>query len=211
MNLEESNKEAPGKIDIILNAAQHRLGLYGYEKTTMKEIAEDISMSKASLYYYFPDKEGIFEAVIEKEQKEFFTHIEDKLAGLRDPEEMLEAYVDLRSGYFREFMNLSKFRSTEHEQMKPLLKELFLRFRKKEQSLLVKILTIGTTSGLFHCENEEMYADLYLSVLKGLRFSVVKQKPYIELSKEELDILEQNVKNFTKLFIKGLKYSPAIR
>ncbi|HEY4784669.1 MAG TPA: helix-turn-helix domain-containing protein, partial [Bacteroidales bacterium] len=50
------------KLEVILKAAQKRFGLYGLEKTTMKEIASDMGMSKAALYYYFPDKEGLFKA-----------------------------------------------------------------------------------------------------------------------------------------------------
>jgi len=205
--MEESNTEAPGKIEVILKAAQHRLGLYGYEKTTMKEIADDISMSKASLYYYFPDKENIFKAVIEKEQEEFISKIEGRIRNLENPEEMLKVYVKLRIGYFREFMNLSKFRSTEHEPVKPLLKEIFIRFRKREQLLLVKILTIGCNSGLFHCEDVESDAELFLNVLKGIRFTLSKQKPFIELNQVELEIIENAMNKFTNLFIKGLKYT----
>jgi TetR/AcrR family transcriptional repressor of mexJK operon len=207
LNQEEPIKETTGKIEVILQAAQHRLGLYGYAKTTMKEIADDISMSKAALYYYFPDKDGIFKAVIEKEQKEFTTQVENKIAVLSNPEEMLKAYIEERMRYFKEFMNLSKFRSTEHEQVKPLLKELFVQFRNQELMLLVKILKIGRNSGLFHLNNEELYADLFLNVIKGLRFSLIQQKPYIELSPEELEVLEKSLTNFTALFIRGLKYN----
>jgi TetR/AcrR family transcriptional regulator len=207
LSQEETVKEANGKIEVILKAAQHRLGLYGYAKTTMKEIAEDISMSKAALYYYFEDKDAIFKAVIEKEQKEFSMQIENKIAILSDPEEMLIAYIEHRMKYFKEFMNLSKFRSTEHEQVKPLLKELFVQFRTQEQLLLVKILKIGSDSGLFHCEDEELYADLFLNIIKGLRFSLIQQKPYIELNPEEIEVLEQSLTNFTNLFIRGLKYN----
>ena len=210
MNQEEPYKDVHGKIEVILQAAQRRLGLYGYEKTTMKEIADDISMSKASLYYYFTDKDAIFKAVIEKEQKEFSARIETKIAELDDPEEMVKVYIDQRMRYFREFMNLSKFRSTEPEQVKPLLKELFFRFRMEEQKLLVKILKIGKNSGLFHCENEELYADLFLNIVKGLRFSLIQQKPYIELAPEELEVLVKAFHDFTALFIRGLKYNESI-
>ncbi len=206
MHQEEQNQETHGKIEIILQAAQRRLGLYGYEKTTMKEIADDISMSKAALYYYFTDKDAIFKAVVEKEQKEFSERIEKKIAELDNPEEMVKVYIDQRMRYFREFMNLSKFRSTEPEQVKPLLKELFFRFRLEEQKLLVKILRIGNSSGQFHCENEELYADLFLNIVKGLRFSLIQQKPYIELAPEELEVLVNAFHEFTTLFIRGLKY-----
>ena len=132
---------------------------------------------------------------------------EKKIAELDNPEEMVKVYIDQRMRYFREFMNLSKFRSTEPEQVKPLLKELFFRFRLEEQKLLVKILKIGNSSGQFHCENEELYADLFLNIVKGLRFSLIQQKPYIELAPEELEVLVNAFHDFTTLFIRGLKYN----
>ncbi|MEQ8235134.1 MAG: TetR/AcrR family transcriptional regulator [Gammaproteobacteria bacterium] len=43
----------------ILDAAQTRLLQFGYHKTTMAEIAEDVGMSAANLYRYFASKEDI--------------------------------------------------------------------------------------------------------------------------------------------------------
>jgi len=72
------------KTNIILKSAQKRFGLYGYEKTTMKEIASDLGMSKAAMYYYFPDKEGLFKAVVEMEQSEFFQVVEETCKKISD-------------------------------------------------------------------------------------------------------------------------------
>ncbi len=43
----------------ILDAAQERFRRYGYGKTTMAEIAEDVNMSAANLYRYFRNKQDI--------------------------------------------------------------------------------------------------------------------------------------------------------
>ena len=50
------------KIDQIIESAQKRFGIFGLMKTTMREIAEDLNMSKGLLYYYFPDKEHLYKA-----------------------------------------------------------------------------------------------------------------------------------------------------
>ena len=47
-------KEEEGKLEAILNAAQRMFGQYGLTKTTMTDIAKEVGMGKASLYYYFP-------------------------------------------------------------------------------------------------------------------------------------------------------------
>ena len=43
----------------IVDAAEARFRVYGYRKTTMAEIAEDVDMSAANLYRYFEDKQDI--------------------------------------------------------------------------------------------------------------------------------------------------------
>ena len=50
---------------IIIEAALKRFAHYGLSKTTMSEIAKDISLSKALLYYYFPDKISLYVSTME--------------------------------------------------------------------------------------------------------------------------------------------------
>lgn len=45
--------------DIILEAAVNRFSEYGYNKTTMAEIAKDADMSAANIYRYYKNKEEI--------------------------------------------------------------------------------------------------------------------------------------------------------
>src|ERR1700743_635402 len=64
------------KKDKILEAAHDRFLHYGYSKTTMNEIAGDISMSKALLYYYFPDKSELYVAVMRKLAADYLKRID---------------------------------------------------------------------------------------------------------------------------------------
>jgi len=50
----------------ILDAADKRLRTYGYSKTTMAEIATDVSMSAANLYRYFENKLDIGAALAQR-------------------------------------------------------------------------------------------------------------------------------------------------
>jgi AcrR family transcriptional regulator len=50
----------------ILDAAEQRLRTYGYGKTTMAEIATDVSMSAANLYRYFDNKLDIGAALAQR-------------------------------------------------------------------------------------------------------------------------------------------------
>ena len=52
----------------IVDVARKIFTRYGFRKTTMEEIAAASHKGKSSIYYYFPGKEDIFKAVVEKEQ-----------------------------------------------------------------------------------------------------------------------------------------------
>jgi AcrR family transcriptional regulator len=49
----------------ILDAARDLFTEKGYEKVSLREVAEVVGLTKAALYYYFPTKEKMFEALVE--------------------------------------------------------------------------------------------------------------------------------------------------
>ena len=55
---------ASKKRSLILEAAIRRFSHFGLAKTTMAEIAQDLSFSKALLYYYYPDKHSLYTAAL---------------------------------------------------------------------------------------------------------------------------------------------------
>ena len=48
----------------IIEIAIRRFSHYGFAKTTMNEIADDLKITKANLYYYYPDKGALIKDVI---------------------------------------------------------------------------------------------------------------------------------------------------
>src|SRR5664279_1343497 len=83
-------------LETILVTAQKRFGQFGLSKTTMQEIADDIGISKGSIYYYFPDKQQLYMAVIDREYEQFLAMVRVQLESLIDPAQMLLQYSSLR-------------------------------------------------------------------------------------------------------------------
>ncbi|MGM1430244.1 TetR/AcrR family transcriptional regulator [Sphingobacterium lactis] len=50
--------------DQIIEAALKRFAHFGFHKTTMNEIADDLRITKANLYYYYPDKSTLILDVV---------------------------------------------------------------------------------------------------------------------------------------------------
>lgn len=195
------------KINSILSVAQKRFGLFGLEKTTMKEIAADLGMSKAALYYYFPDKEGLFKAVVEMEQGEFFQVVSQIQENIAEPDVMLREYIRIRFKYFKTLFNLSRLRFEEFNHMKPMLSDTLNEFRCREETVVRELIASGNEKGLFHVESPADMATLFIDVIKGLRIQFLHKKELFYVEPDEYNELERKYSSFTELFIKGLKYS----
>ncbi len=198
--IDKTNKE-----HLIIEAAQQRFGLYGVEKTSMREIADDIRLSKASLYYYFPDKESLYKAVVEKEQAEFIGKISERFTSISEPELLLREYSVIRLSYFRTLLNLSRLRLESYSNLKPVFRETIQSFMEKEKAIILRIFDNGISKGIFSIKNTEKTASLFLDLLKGLRISVVNDKKTLIIDEEEFEKLLENTILFTDIFINGLK------
>ena len=71
----------PDKHAAILDAPHKRFARYGLTKVTMDEIAADLGISKAALYYYFPAKEDLYRNVVASEQQDFADRMEAIVRG----------------------------------------------------------------------------------------------------------------------------------
>ncbi len=192
------------KINQILKVAQKRFGLYGLQKTTMQEIAFDLGISKASLYYYFPDKEHLFKAVVEMEQDVFIQLIDDTLKENYDPIDMLKKFVKIRLDYFKTFFNLSRLRLEEFKMVRPLLSDTLHQLRQKEAEIVELILLQGVERKKFSISNTRETAILFLELLRGLRGLIFQNKELMYVEQEEYDMLYTKLNLFTDIFIKGI-------
>jgi Transcriptional regulator len=206
MNTTKSGSDKSEKVQMIIEVAQKRFGLYGLEKTSMREIADDLNLSKASLYYYFPDKESLYKAVVEKEQIEFIAKISERIFSIQEPEQLLLEYANARLSYFRTLLNLRRLRLEAYSGLKPVFMETIQIFKEKEKEIIKRIFEKGISSGIFFISDTDQTATLYLDLLKGLRTTLVNEKKTLFIEQEEFDLLLEKTIAFTNFFIKGLKY-----
>jgi AcrR family transcriptional regulator len=206
MDIRVNRKHKVDKAKAIIEAAQRRFGIYGIEKTSMREIADDVNLSKGSLYYYFPDKENLYTAVIQREQSEFLINLEESLKNITDSSDCLRKFALTRLSYFRAMLNLSRMRSESLSDYRPLVANSFYDFREKEKKIVVNIMEMGIKSRQFNIENPDDTASLFLDLLRSLGSVTLNNKKLLIINEDEFKILSKKTKDFTSLFIKGLRY-----
>ena len=204
MKSEERPKE--DKAEVIISTAQKRFGLYGIEKTSMREIASDLKMSKASLYYYFPDKESLYRSVISREHNEFLEILQNDIENITDPVQCLIKYSHTRLSHFRKLINLSRLRLASFNELKPVIADSLKSFREEEIKMIMQILDKGKAERVFKIEDTYNTATLFLDLLKGLRSAFLTGKDPLVINDSEYRTLSEKVKQIVEIFIKGLMY-----
>jgi AcrR family transcriptional regulator len=193
------------KANQIIDAAQKRFALHGFEKTTMKEIAGDLNMSKGSLYYYFPDKEHLYKAIVCKEHDLFILTLREEIHKLADPSLMLRKYVEIRLDLFRMLINLSRSRLNTLPGINSFLQEIIANLWLQEKETVKEILETGNALGKFEIENTDETSELLLHLLKGLRLIFLKEMTVCYPDRTEYELLVKKTTLFVILFIKGIK------
>jgi AcrR family transcriptional regulator len=82
-----------GTADRILDAALSSFGSRGYEATSLDALAEGLGLRKQSILYWFPSKEALLEALIDRSAAELAEALEGSLARAGDGWSRVEAVV----------------------------------------------------------------------------------------------------------------------
>ena len=193
------------KEETIIKAARQRFAHYGYSKVTMDEIAGDVEMGKASLYYYFPTKENLFQGVIVQEQDEFVEEIEKVLQNETCAEDKLSQYVDLRLKYFQKLFNLGALSFYSFIEKKSHFKQYYKNFEERELQLMTKIFNEGKKKNEFKKETDENVVKVLLHILQGLRLRTLKSMSGQQLDNKSYKELKDEMLMTVQIFLQGIK------
>ena len=201
-----AKKNADDKRIMILDAAKRRFAHYGMAKTTMAEIAKDLSFSKALLYYYFPDKASLYVAVLEYVIEEFSEETEASIAKLGGTEEAVMELLNKRIEFIKKYYYIVEYAYDSRKDVTPELEDVFIRVFKTHSQGIQDILQRGVNNGELKPFDVAEYAQILLFSTMGLRLMVVKgmKIDFIPTAEEFAYIVEMQ-KKLAKVFLDGLK------
>jgi TetR/AcrR family transcriptional repressor of mexJK operon len=190
--------------DKILEAALKRFTHYGASKTTMNEIADDLHCSKASLYYYFPDKKAMHTAVLQKIAEAYFQTMEKEAVNVTSAAKALYNILELRKDFIRKFCRLEIFQILQDNS------KFFLEEKKKakqrEFNIHTDIIKAGIALGEFKVEDPAKTAELLAQSTMGLRFSVPDHiREDMDIDDEMMNLIIDKQRQLLEIFLKGIK------
>jgi len=186
------------KKEKILNIAQKIISRFGIQKTTMDDIAKKARIGKATLYYYFKNKEDIFKEVIHKESKILKEKIEEELKKAKTPQEKISAYILTR---MKTLKNLSNYYETlitnDYFEHYKFIEEERKEFTNYEINLFETILEDGMCTNHFDVKNIKDTARIIIIAMKGIEFALV-------IENDEVD-LENDIALLLEVLLKGIE------
>ncbi len=139
------------KKERILAAATDLFSRWGYNKTSLDEVARGAHIAKATIYYYFSSKERLFIDAIRNKAEELFAKLDDELESMDSFEDKLSCFLRLPMTYI--FENMPILIEALH-QIPPdyleSLEELRKDYRARMNSLLGGIMDYGQKTGILN-------------------------------------------------------------
>lgn len=183
----------------ILEAAQTLFAKFGYKKTTMEDIAQELHKGKSSLYYYYKNKEEIFQAVIDKEQGVLIANLKEVAKSSQKPKEKLNDYVLTRMKTVSELDNYFKALTDERFGGIEFVKAVKEKTEKIEVEMIEQIINEGIADGTFQMKNVHLGAMAIALALKGIEL------PMFLASNKYEDMVEQLQNTLNILFFGLIK------
>lgn len=198
----------------ILDAAEQIYADYGYEGTSLRQIAEAVGIKEPSLYKHFAGKDAIYNAVIERTVRPLIDAMEqwfDKDITLSEVMDVPERMMQLLAEHPHGVRLLHRELSTSGTGMNPIAKEWFSKLLNSTTQFGV---SIRGSEVVDDAEKEKIREDAVLTFLAMLNICIgyFNCVPFMEmLGGQNLlseDMIQRQSKLFGELF-KGLLFHPA--
>ena len=199
MSKKELVKEKIGK------AAMQCFEKYGLDKTTLDDIAQSIGLNKASLYYYYKNKEDIFIEVGLKEGEDYIASLQQKALLKKGIENQVWFYMHSRFNYYKNILNMNRVSVETLNKILPRFFELYDALMKKEKKFLTQLVTEAIKNEELTGTKAAGIADVLINISDALKHST-EQKAILK-GESNVDYAQSihDMKFLVSLIFKGLK------
>lgn len=193
-----------------LTAAQKLFQQYGFQKTTMEDIAKAIGKGKSTLYYYYKSKSEVFQDVIIREADEVINSVFEATQKASSAVEKLQIYLQFSFDTLKSKVNLygvmkeEVFKQGDVSFYRPSMIETLKEYSKRENQIVKDILLLGVEKKEFTAEikeNIDLVSCVVIASIRGVAIDLF----FNEREDANLSRKEDKVNVLLNLLQRGLK------
>ena len=171
----------------------------GYDSVSLDDIVNHAGGSKASIYKYFGNKEGLFKAICDYRRYQFLKDI-----GISCSPQSLNLRTNLISTLINFYTHIKKPENAsfmrmvmEQGQKNPeIARHIHESGPIYIQTAVAKALERSHEQGLIYCENPIYSAQIYFGILRNLEWRILMGVPYDESDEEVNNYISYAVDRF---------------
>ena len=176
----------------ILDAATRLFAERGYADTDTQWLADELHVGKGTLYRYFPSKQELFLAAVDRGMRMLCEHIDACVESVEDPAERIARVVYSYLGFFADHPELVELLIHERSQFKDRQTPTYFKHREANRERLRNIYRAYISEG----QIRDMPVDRLLDVLGDLLYGTMftnyfsgRQKSVEAQARDILDVI----------------------
>ena len=166
--------------NLIVESAQKYFSRFGFHKTTMEEIAKNIHKSKGVLYYYFENKEELFNEVLKQELGRIKTELSKITMSKNASLVILKEYTLRRLELLYKTVNYHETLRADFFEKYHFVKDVRDDFTEFERTQLTMMLNKGKDEGYLNVIDINSTVNVILMILSGIEIPLFLQNKYGE-------------------------------
>jgi AcrR family transcriptional regulator len=171
----------------LLEVARSIFSHFGYNKTTVDEIAKAAGKGKSTFYYYYASKEDIFRDVIELEAKIFRKKLMDSIKASTDPIDKIKNYVVARLSNFKDLVNFYRVFKNEDNTHYRFIEEIRTKYDNEQVGIIKMIFLEAIDLNIIELDSVDLASETVALVLKGLEYNLMFNPMVDKLEEEKID------------------------
>jgi AcrR family transcriptional regulator len=195
--LEDKNLE-------ILEAAHNLFTRFGYRKTTMEDIGNEIGLNQASLYHYFNNKEDIFLSVVYNRYTQMKEAIRAAINGNMNLEEKLFELYKQKYMFFEQDPLLQEILELNIKKISTKAKEKIREIREEERTAIQSLLQNAIDENEIPQLDIEATAEIIIRLTEGIRIGRINEF-LLEQRKRNIDSMLSELELALNYLVKGFK------
>ncbi len=123
-------RDPAGRREEILRVAADLFAKHGYAGTDTQLLADELGVGKGTLYRYFPSKEDLFLATVDRVMREMRRMIDQSIEPIADPLEQISVAIRTYLTFFAEHPEYVELLMQERAQFKDRKKPTYFEYRE---------------------------------------------------------------------------------